>query len=261
MKRMKFLLTALFACVYVVLSVTACNAPTAQVSTSPQPLIMATSADFPPYGYVDTSAGSESIIGFDIDIAQAITEQLGYTLEITNIDFNGLIPALQSGRADFVMAAMIPTPERKRSVDFSDTYYEARNSIVSKQGSGLTAEANLNGKIVGVQLGSVEEEVAKHITGAIVVPLNSLSTIIQEVKIGRVDAAIIEDTVAKAYVSTNADLEFHTLAGDEEAGSAIAFPKGSPLVAEFNIALQEMKSSGQIDDLINQWFGENSPAY
>lgn len=261
MKQLKFLLIACFTCVLVVFSMTACNAQTGQSSDASQSLVMATSADFPPYGYIDTSSGSEQIIGFDIDVANAITTQLGYTLEVSNMDFNGLIPALQADRADFVMAAMIPTEERKKNVDFSEIYYDAKSSIVSKKDSGLSTEASLNGRKVGAQLGSVEEEAANQITGATVVPLNALGSIIQEVKNGRVDAAIIEDTVAKAYVASNPDLEYHTLESDGETGSAIAFPKDSELTEQFNAVLQEMKSNGQIEDLIQKWFGENSPAY
>ncbi|GAB4213325.1 MAG: transporter substrate-binding domain-containing protein [Synechococcales cyanobacterium] len=240
---------------------TACSPQTDQTSSAAPVLTMATSADFPPYGYVDTSSGTEKIIGFDIDIATTIATQLGYTLEITNIDFNGLIPALLSKRADFVMAGMVPTAERKENVDFSNIYYEAKSSIVSKQGSGLSTEASLNGRKVGVQLGSVEEETAKQISGATIIPLNSLGSIVQEIKIGRIDAAIIENTVAKAYVSINSGLEFHTIASNGETGSAIAFPKGSELTKKFNLELQKMQSSGIIEQLINTWFGENSPAY
>lgn len=261
MKQLKLILIACFTCLLVVLSVTACNTQDNQSNSATPSLIMATSADFPPYGYIDTSFGAEQIIGFDVDIATAITTQLGYTLEIANMDFNGLIPALQSHRADFVMAAMIPTEERKQNVDFSEIYYEAKSSIVSKQGSGLLTKASLDGRTVGVQLGSVEEEAAKQIAGATVVPLNALGGIIQEVKTSRIDAAIIEDTVAKAYVASNPDLEFHPITSSEETGSAIAFPKGSELTERFNAALQEMKSNGQIEELINKWFGEDSPAY
>ena len=78
-----------------------------------------------------------------------------------NTDFNGIIPALQSGRADFAMAGMTPTAERKKNVAFSDIYYEAKNTIVAQQGSNLTKPEDLAGKNVGVQLGSTQEEAAK----------------------------------------------------------------------------------------------------
>lgn len=263
----------LFSAVFTVFMVTACGgqtsgpaspgaSPAAGGATPAKTLIMATSADYPPYEFVDTTTGE--IKGFDVDIAREITTELGYGLTIQNIDFNGLIPALQSKRADFVMAGMTPTAERKQNVDFSDIYFEARNTIVAKSGSNLTTAAALAGKRVGVQLGSIQEgaanDFAKEFSGLQVVQLNRLTEIIQELKVGRIDAAIVEDTVARGFVESNPDLEFNTIPNEGEAGSAIAFPKGSPLLAEFNPVLRQMIDSGRITELVNKWFGESSPA-
>ncbi len=259
MKQLKFLFTALFAAVLSVSMMTACNPGTNTAGTSDQTLVMATSADYPPYEFIDTSGGSEEIIGFDIDIANYITSELGYDLQINNIDFNGLIPALQAGRADFVMAGMTPTEERRQNVDFSDIYYEAKNTIVARQGSNLMDAADLSGKRVGVQLGSIQENAANDIDGANVVPLNRINEIVQEVKAGRIDAAIVEDTVAKGYIANNPDLEFNTIPNTEAAGSAIAFPRESELLEPFNSILQQMQSSGQIEELITKWFGDEQP--
>ncbi|MBW4513861.1 MAG: transporter substrate-binding domain-containing protein [Timaviella obliquedivisa GSE-PSE-MK23-08B] len=256
MKRFKFLLTALFSMLLTLSVVTACNSS----STNSNALIMATSADYPPYEFIDSSSGKEEIIGFDVDIAKYIAEKNGKTLQINNIDFNGLIPALQAKRADLVMAGMTPTEERKKSVDFSEIYYEAKNTIVAKKGAGLATADNLKGKKVGVQLGSIQQGIAEKMPGITMQPLNKINEMVQEIKAGRIEAAIIEDTVAKGYIAANPDLEFNVLPNEEAAGSAIAFPKGSPLPAQFNPVLQEMKSSGKLEELVNKWFGEDSPA-
>ena len=191
----------------------------------PAQLEMVTSADYPPYEFRDTAEGNK-IIGFDIDIANAIAEELGFELTVTDTDFNGIIPALQSGRADFAMAGMTPTEERKQNVDFSEVYYEAKNTIVANKGSNLTEPADLSGKTVGVQLGATQAEaaddIAKEYSDITVKPLNKTSEIIQEVKAGRIDAAIIEDTIARGFISSNPDLEFNTIPNTGEAGSAIA---------------------------------------
>jgi polar amino acid transport system substrate-binding protein len=259
MKQLKFVLTLFLSAVVTLFVATACNtAPSGDgAGSSAQTLTMATSADYPPYEFIRTETGSEEIVGFDVDIANYITERLGYGLKINNIDFNGLIPALQAGRADFVMAGMTPTEERKQNVDFSVIYYEAKNAIVAQQGSNLTTAANLAGKRVGVQLGSIQEEFAKEsLQGADVVPLNRINEIIQEIKSRRLDAAIVEDTVATGFIESNPDLEFHTLPNEGESGSAIAFPKGSELVAKFDPILQEMMDSGKMSELITKWFGD-----
>jgi polar amino acid transport system substrate-binding protein len=260
MKRIRFLLTAFLTTLLAIITFTACN-PSSNTSSSGKPVLtMATSADYPPYEFVDSSSGSQSIMGFDVEIAKYIADKLGYELKINNIDFNGLIPSLQSKRADFVMAGMTPTPERKQNVDFSDIYYEAKNTIVAKKGSNLTTKESLSGKSVGVQLGSIQEGEAKKFKGANVKSLNRISEMIQELKSGRVNALIIEDTVAKGFIQSNPDLEFNLIPNEGEAGSAIAFPKGSELPAKFNPILAELKSSGKLEELIKKWFGADSPA-
>lgn len=191
-----------------------------------QKLVMVTSADYPPYEFRKTATGSDEIIGFDVDIAKYITKELGYQLEVKDTDFSGLIPALQSKRADFAMAGMTPTAERKKNVDFSQIYYEAKNTIVARKGSNFKKPEDLAGKRVGVQLGSTQEKAAQKFKSVQLKQLNRTSEIIQEVKAGRVDAAIIENTIATGFVAGTPDLEFNTIASStEEAGSAIAFPK------------------------------------
>lgn len=267
MKQLRFLFTVLFSAVLTVFLTVACapsdDAPTADTGAADagaeaETLIMATSADYPPYEYIPS--GSTEIVGFDIDIANYITDELGYGLEIQNIDFNGLLPALQSERVDFVMAGMTPTEERQENADFSRVYYDAKNTIVSNAGSGLTTVESLSGRRVGAQLGSIQEEAAREIEGAEIVALNRIGEMIQELKVGRVDALIIEDTVAKGYVEANPELEFTTIESEGASGSAIAFPKGSPLLEEFDAVLEQMMSDGTMDELVTKWFGEDSPA-
>ncbi|MDT8861696.1 transporter substrate-binding domain-containing protein [Alkalihalobacillus sp. MEB130] len=165
-------------------------------------LIMGTSADYPPYESVDLATGE--IIGFDIDIARHITQELGYELQIEDMDFNALIPAMESGRVDFVLAGMTPTEERQENVDFSDIYYEATNLIVSKESSNLTSLEDLEGLKVGVQLGSIQEEEADELAeeyGFEVVKLNRIPEIMQELMAGRIDAILMEDTVAEGHLA------------------------------------------------------------
>jgi polar amino acid transport system substrate-binding protein len=267
MKRRWFLASTVAVALTTIGLTTACgggNQPTGEAGSSEagtrKVLIMATSADYPPYEFVKTEGGTEEIVGFDVDIARHITEELGYDLEITNMDFNGLIPALQAGRADFVMAGMTPTEERKQNVDFSEVYYDAKQTIVFPSGGGITGPADLSGKKVGVQLGSIQEGLAKEMAEATpdmeIMPLNRINEIVQELKSGRIDAAIIEDTVAAGFLANNPDLEAVVIPEEGPAGSAIAFPKGSEYVGEFNRVLAEMESSGLMEEMITKWFGD-----
>lgn len=265
MKRRRFIATTLLSAALLGGISTACGSQGNDTATTGEEagktLVMATSADYPPYEFVETSGGTEEIVGFDIDIAKAITSELGYELEIVNMDFSGLIPALQAGRADFVMAGMTPTEERKQNVDFSEVYYDAKQTIVATQDSGITDPAALDGKKVGVQLGSIQEGLAKDLVDGgstmTVVPLNRINEIVQEIKSGRIDAAIIEDTVAKGFLEANPELQATVIPEEGPAGSAIAFPKDSALAAEFNPVLEEMKTNGEMEALINKWFGDS----
>ncbi|MEG3901805.1 ABC transporter substrate-binding protein/permease [Microcoleus sp. B4-C5] len=254
MKRLK-LKSMLAAAIAIAL----CLIAIASYAQANKTLTLATSPDYPPYEFKDTAVSGNEIIGFDIDIAKYITKKLGYELKVIGMDFNGLIPALQAGRADFVMAGMTPTAERKKNVDFSDLYYEAQNTIVANKGSNLTKAEDLAGKKVGVQLGSIQQEAVKKMPGVQLAALNRIPDIIQEIKSNRIAAGVIEDTVATGYAAANPDLEFNTIPNTEESGSAIAFPKGSRLVPEFNRVLQQMKASGQIKELATKWFSRPIP--
>ncbi|MEH7178653.1 transporter substrate-binding domain-containing protein [Neobacillus vireti] len=221
-------------------------------------LVMATSADYAPFEYIESDK-SDEIIGFDVDLAKALAGKLGYEIEIKDMDFGGLIQSLKSGQADFVLAGMTPTEKRKKNVDFSDIYYTAQHMIISKKDSNIATIEDLEGKTVGVQLGSIQEGKAEEINKTVAIKVenrNRIPELIQELKAGRFDAIIIEDTVAKGYLEKEADLTNFTMSDDpEEAGSAIAFPKDSELTEKFNTELQKMKENGELQELIVKWFG------
>ncbi|KGX92881.1 ABC transporter substrate-binding protein [Pontibacillus halophilus JSM 076056 = DSM 19796] len=231
-----------------------------QSSEDKKKLVMGTSADYKPYEFIDTDQ-SEDIIGFDIDIANHIADELGYELEVRNMDFNGLVAALNSNKVDFVISGMTPTEKRKEQVDFSDIYYVAKDAIVFNGEDGYKELSDLEGKTVGVQLGSIQEELAKdleqEIDGLKIKSLDTIPNLVQELKAGRIDATIIENTVSKGYLEANDGLGQFEVNDQGEQGSAIAFPQGNDeLVQQFNEEISNMKESGKMDELIQKWFGE-----
>ena len=253
-RRQYFWMAALTCCAVLLLSGLFGHSVNRAIAQSPKTLTMGTSADYKPFEFHDTSSGQDKIVGYDIDVAERIAKDLGFELKITDMDFNVLIPALQSKRVDFVMSGVTLTAERKKSIDFSDIYYVVQNTILAKKDGGLTTEASLNGKIVGTQLGSVQQEVAKKIPGAKLETRNKISDLIQELNAGRIDAAIVEDVSAKSYINTYPNLQFSVLKGNEE-GYAIAFPKGSNLVQPFNRAIAAMQQDGTLTQFEQKWFG------
>ncbi|MGM7681486.1 transporter substrate-binding domain-containing protein [Cytobacillus sp. Hm23] len=232
------------------------NGQAAEGGTDKKVLKVGTSADYPPFEYIDTAKGDE-IIGLDIDIATTIADKLGYELEFTDTTFEGIIAALQTGKFDLVISAVTPDDDRRENADFTDIYYVANNMIISKKDSGITSVEDLEGKVVGAQLGSVQEDEANSIAETVDITVESRSRVpelIQEILIGNFDAVIIEDSVAQGYFKSNDKLSGFKLEGDEE-GYAIAFQKGSDLTEEFNNALNEIKENGELEKLIIKWFG------
>ena len=262
-KRKVWLLTMLFAAMVVISIITGdSHSLKAASSLGKDTLTMITSPDYPPFEFYNTQEGERQILGFDVDIAKTLAQQLGFKLKVMESDFNGLIPALQANRADFVMAGMSPTSERKKNVDFSIIYYQANDTIVSPKKSSLKQPQDLAGKKVGVQLGTIQEQnakkIAKKVTGIQLKQLNKVPEVIQEIKSGRIDAAIIEETVARGFAQANPELEFNVIPKDGVGGSAIAFPKSSGLVEPFNQVLQQMKDKKELEKLATKWFSQNT---
>lgn len=219
-------------------------------------LKMGTSADYPPFEFVDPTKGEE-IIGFDIDLADLIGEKLGYEIQVDNIDFNGLIPAIQAGKLDFVLSGMTPTEERDKVVDFSVPYNETVQMVVTKKDSGIKTVEDLEGKTVGVQLSSIQEELANEVAETVdmkVESRNLIPELIQELMTKRFDAAIIEDIVAENFVERNKDLTFFPVIVDEIDYKAAVFPEGSELKEKFDNAINELIEEGKIEELREKWF-------
>ncbi|WAH36752.1 transporter substrate-binding domain-containing protein [Alicyclobacillus dauci] len=231
------------------------NGSTTGGSSSEPTLVLATSADYKPYEFHDTSSGQDKIVGFDIDVANAIAQQLHFKVKIVDMNFDGLIAALQAKRADFVIAGMTPTADRKKSVDFSDVYYQAENVVITKKGKNITSMNDLKGDKVAVQLGSIQENAAKAIPNVKLDSLDTIPTVVQEVLSNRADAAVIENTVATGYIKNNPQLQLNKIAGMTENGSAIAFPKGSQWTQKFDTAIEKMKQDGELQQMANKWFG------
>lgn len=220
-------------------------------------IVMGTSADYKPFEFIDT-ANSDEIVGFDIDIAKHITDELGYELKIENMDFSGLIAALNSNKVDFVFAGMSPNEKREKQVDFSDIYYEAHNAVISMEDASIKELGDLEGKKIGVQLGSIQEDKAKELQeeyeGIEVIQRDLIPQLVEELKTGRIDAAIIEDSVTSGYLEKNEKLTQFIMDPNASKGSAAAFPEDSELVEEFNKEIEKMKESGKMDELIKKWF-------
>lgn len=217
-------------------------------------LKMGTSADFPPFESRNEK-GEE--VGFDIDLAKHIAEELGYELEIQDMKFDGLIGALQADRVDMVLSGMSATDERKKSVDFSTEYNRSGEFFVTTKDSDIQSIEDLEGKTVGVQLGTIQEDGAKRLKeneglDFEVKALDNSVLLIQELKTGRIDAAYMDKSVAVGHVEEQ-DLGGFDDPTTSSPGMAIAFPKDSKLVEDVNQVLTQMEEDGSLQELKDKW--------
>lgn len=244
-----------------------------QNSTSSQPadiveeikkagkLVVGTSADYPPFEFHDISSGKDVIAGFDIDLANAIAKELGVELEIKDMSFDTIIPAVLSKKVDIGIAGFTITEKRKKSVNFSIPYIQGGQQIITYKGSGIKGKDDLKGKTVGVQLGTTGEEIAKKIEGAKLKQFDKVDAAVMDLLNKKVDAVIVDFAVAKAYASNNADkLE---LVGDmlDDAAKAVVLRKEDEKLLEIvNKVITDLKNSGELDKMVQKWFVEYKPA-
>ena len=228
---------------------------TGQQTQKKEVLVMGTNAEFPPFEYKENN----EIVGFDIEIAKIIAEELGMELKIEDMAFDGLLPALQSGKVDFVIAGMTVDEERKKNVDFSESYFNASQVIiVKKEGSAVKSKDDLSGKKVGVQIGTTGDAyLTENHPDVEVVRFQKGADAIMELKNGKCDAVVIDANPAKVFVEKNSDL---TLLEEQltEEEYAIAVKKGSELKAQIDEILQKIKSDGRYDEIYAKYFPEET---
>lgn len=218
-------------------------------------IVLGTSADYPPFEFHALIDGKDEIVGFDIEIAKYIANELGVELVIEDMEFDKLLGGLATGMIDFVIAGMNPDPDRE--ANFTDIYYEANLAVlVTKDNTEITTVEDLNGKSIGVQIGTTQEEVAREtIKDADVKALGTNPDIIMNLKTKKIDAAIMETPVAESYASVNDDImvvEGLVLDSGSD-GVAIAVKQGDDeLTEKLNQILADIESQG----LIEKWFVE-----
>lgn len=215
-------------------------------------LVIGMSADFPPFEFHKIKGGDDEIIGFDIEMAKKIAEKLGVELKISDMDFNLIVGALKDGKVDLGISGISKTPEREKEIDFSEPYYMADTMAVVKKDadSGITDVKSLEGKKIGAQMGSVQEEIAKSVADADVIALESNLALIAQLKTGALDTVFLEKPIAEQFVKQNDDLELATdVAYKDEAGFSIGVQKGcEDLLEVVDSVVKEGMQDGSFDE-------------
>ena len=213
-------------------------------------LTMSTNAAFPPYEMTDDNG---NVIGIDADIAAAIAEKLGLELEILDMDFDAALLAVQQGKSDMVMAGVTVNEDRLAVMDFSETYANGVQVIITQEGSDVTID-NLGEKMIGTQRGTTgniyctddygEEHVIAYDNGI---------TAVQALVNGQIDCVVIDKAPAESFVTANPGL---TILDTEYVTEdyAIGFAKGNTALADaVNGALNELIEDGTVQSIVDTY--------
>lgn len=256
MKMMKKIM-AMVCVLTMVFALTACGGSGSKGMTLEKgKLIMSTNAAFPPYEMEDDQG---NYIGIDVEIAQAIADKLGLELMIDNMGFTAALEAAQQGKADMVMAGVTVNEDRMAVMDFSDSYATGVQVVIVSENSDIASLDDLEGKKIGTQMGTTgyiyasdtpenggygEEYVAAYDSGI---------TAVQALVNGQVDAVIIDNAPAQAFVEANPGLKILDTEWVVE-DYAIGFTKGNTeLVEAVNKALAELVADGTVQSIVDKY--------
>lgn len=214
-------------------------------------LNIGTSPDYPPYESLDTS---NKVVGFDIDLLDAIGKQMGVKVNVIGQSFDGLIPALLARKIDMIAAGMTITEERKKSVNFSLPYFSGQNVIVvRKENSATKTLAALGGKSIAVQIGSAQEKLAQGVKGGNVKSYNLYTDAALAVQTRQADSMIVARPVALQFVKTYPDLTITGMLNKIDTGLAIR-KDCTDVQNRVNAAIIQLRKSGEMDALVAKWF-------
>ena len=224
-------------------------------------ITMSTNAEFEPFEYKD----GESIVGIDLEISQKIADKLGVELKVNDVAFDSLIPEITSGKADFVAAGMTADDERRKNVDFSDSYFDAGQAVIVKKGGDIKAPKDLDGKKVGVQTGTTGDKYCTNEDGTSEIKVGSVERYnkgmdaVSDLIAGRIDAVVIDDFPAQKYVEKNSDkiAKLNDMLTSEQY--AIAVKKGNTELTDLiNETLKELKDSGDLQKIFDKYLAQES---
>jgi polar amino acid transport system substrate-binding protein len=255
-------LVSLLAASGLALSLTACATDTDKTTTDSGvevveegKLTVCTHLPYEPFQY---NEGGE-VVGFDVDLMDLVAEDLDLEQEIVNTPFETIETgqAMATGKCDIAAAGMTITEDRDRVIDFSDPYFEATQALLVKKGAGYDSLESLDGKTLGVQVGTAgEEDATENIPDGVETKVfEDLALLLEAVKSGSVDAAINDNTVLLDYAAKNPETEmtaeFET---GEQYGFGVAQDQNAELIDAVNKAFQKAHDDGTYDKLFEKYF-------
>lgn len=215
-------------------------------------IIVGTAAGFAPFEYKENG----EIVGFDIDMIKKIAEDQGYEVEIQNMAFDALIPALKNEKIDVIAAAMTITEERAQQISFTDPYYEADQSILVRKGyEEVQKPEDLKGLKVGAQTGTTGAGwVKENIGDENLSRYEQYPLCVKDLINGNIDAVVLDKPVAKNFEQQEDVVVAVTIETGEEYGLGVR--KGdTELLNDLNEGLKNLKDSEEWNELVSKYFG------
>ncbi|UNU74198.1 transporter substrate-binding domain-containing protein [Moraxella nasovis] len=250
--KIKLLTTVLTAGILTACGSDKSNEQTTAAADAERVVHIATESSFKPFSYLDNQG---NLVGLEIDLANALCDEMKVQCEISSQDWDGLIPGLTANKFDAIMAGMSVTKERAEVVDFSDSYFD--NSIVLLGKKGVDMDANhLEGKTVAAQLATVSSDwVAANQPAATLKTYGQQENAYLDLSAGRADAMMSDIVPALDWLTTDAGKDFEIKGNAIDIGDtvAIALRKNDPLKDEFNAALATLKTNGKYNEIVNKY--------
>ncbi|MCQ2398813.1 MAG: transporter substrate-binding domain-containing protein [Sphaerochaetaceae bacterium] len=228
------------------------------VTLNPGKLTVATSPDFAPYEFYMLENGKPQLAGFDIALARYIADYMKLELEIIPMDFDGILMELQNGGADLGISGFSPNPERAEVVDFSQIYYDGKQSFVCLKKDqakyGTIESINKKDVTVGAQIGSIQMDLAqKYSPDADLVALTKVTDLVAELVAGKIDGAYLEKPVAESYLKNYPQLCYAFDVPYDSEGNVVLVKKGnSALLEQVKAAIDSALKDGSMSAFVEK---------
>ncbi|MBO8173159.1 MAG: basic amino acid ABC transporter substrate-binding protein [Bacillaceae bacterium] len=225
----------------------------------PLKIVVGTDAAYAPFEYVDTNG---NIVGFDIEVMNAIAEAANLEVEYKNTAWDGIFLTVQNGERDALISAITITEERAKKMDFSEPYFEATQLIAVPKDSDVTKFEDLkNDYKIGVQNGTTGDEAVSDLIGRTngnIARFETTPLALKELENGGVEAVVADNAVVLEYIKNNPDANFKSVSDDNfpKEYYGIAVKKGNTeLLDRINAGLKEIQENGTYDEIFNKYFG------
>ncbi|MGP5202040.1 transporter substrate-binding domain-containing protein [Psychrobacter aquimaris] len=227
---------------------------------APMNIKIATESSYKPFSYTDADG---KLIGYEIELVDALCAQMKAKCEVISQDWDGLIPGLNAQKFDAIIAGMSITPERKEVVEFTDPYFHTGIILIGKKGDDISIDA-LKGQPIASQRSTVASQYLQDEHADADIKLyDTQDNAYLDLTSGRVRAMMSDKVTGLDWLKTDAGKDYEVkgqeISTDEDA-MGIALRKGDPLVAKFNKALAELKENGTYDQITGSYFGTSTTA-